>query len=435
MSSYHTSFTYLGKNSYDDFNLQIMHFENGDVGETDSYMSQESIYTDSPRGTKRMLYGTKYSDVAKLDITVMKPNGDEFGIEKTREIYKWLTGATQYSWMDLYIGDEVKYRMLCFAQNVRPYKIDSRIVGFIITMESSSPWCFSPVQQSNLMLLTGEETLEIQNPSDDMYTFTPMNIVFKNTEGNSLVISNNTLDETTQINNLAVNETVTLSDNLMITSDKTTRVFGNDFNYVWPRLKSGNNNFTIIGKGEFVYQYIYCIKVGDCIGDLNASSDPVCSEDGTIILDKLPWSRISNTPTTLDGYGISNAYTKTEVDQKIATEIDNKLADLDITGQVSLSWENIINKPTTAAGYELSDVYTKTEVDQRLKNISSSGDGTQIDTISWYKILDTPTTIAGYGMTDAYTKTEIDKKFENITAVDIDISEEDLNAMLEEVLN
>lgn len=317
MSSYHTSFNYLGKNSYKDFNLQIIHFDNGDSGETDSYMSQESIYTDSPRGTKRTMYGSKYSDVARLDITVMKPDSKEFGIEKTREIYKWLTGATQYSWMDLYIGDEVKYRMLCFAQNVRPYKIDSRIVGFIITMESSSPWCFSPLQTIS-QTLTGEETLQINNLSDDMYTFTTMNTIFKNTSGKSLIINNNTLGETTQVNNLATNEVVTLSDNLMITSDKPSRIFGSDFNYIWPRLKSGVNNFTITGKGDITFQYIYCIKVGDCVSGLNASSDPICDESGKIILDTLSWARISDTPSTLSGYGITNAYTKSEVDNKIA---------------------------------------------------------------------------------------------------------------------
>ena len=357
MSSYHTSFTYLGKNSYDDFKLQIVHFEDGDIGETDSYLSQESIYTESPRGTKRTLYGTKYSDVARLDITVMKPDGSEFGIEQTREIYKWLTGATQYSWMDLYIGDEVKYRMLCFAQNVRPYKIDSRIVGFIITMESSSPWCFSPPQEVS-QTLTGQETLQINNLSDDMYTFTAMNTVFENTSGSSLTIVNNTLGETTQINNLATNEVVTLSDNMMITSDKTIRVFGDDFNYTWPRLKSGINDFTITGKGKITFQYIYCIKVGDCVNGLNASSDPICNESGNIILDQLNWNRISDTPNLLSGYGIQDAYTKAEVDQKIANVTVN----------------NVYTKTEIDNNF-----YTKTEVDRFLAEATISIDETEFN--------------------------------------------------------
>lgn len=317
MSSYHSSFSYLGKNSYNDFRLQIVHFESGDSGEVDGYLSQEAIYTDSPRGTKRTIYGTKYNSVALLHITVVRPDGAEFGIEKTREINKWLTGSNQYSWMDLYVGDEVKYRMHCFVQDIKPYKLDSRIVGFVITAESSSPWCYSDVQTIS-QTLTGEETLQINNLSDDLYTYTEVRTVFKNTNGKSLTIANNTLAETTQINNLAANEVVTLSESMFITSDNSTRVFGNDFNYVWPKLKSGINEFVINGFGAITFEYIYAMKVADCVGDLNAASDPVCDENGNIILDTLNWNRISDTPSTIQGYGITNAYTKAEIDNKIA---------------------------------------------------------------------------------------------------------------------
>ena len=336
MSSYHTSFTFLDKNSYNDFNLQVVHFESGDNGETDSYLSQESIYADSVRGTKRTLYGTKYDSVISLDITVMHPDGAEFSIKKTREIYKWLTGSTQYSWMDLYVGEEVKYRLLCFIQNVRPYKIDSRVVGFIITAESSSPWCYSPLQTIT-QTVSGDKTLTIDNASDDMYVFTPMQTVFENTTGTSLTITNKTLNEKTQIDNIAANETITLSDNMMITSDKQTRVFGNDFNYIWPRLKCGVNQFTISGTGTVTFKYIYCIKVGDCVGDLNAAADPICDEDGKIILDKLDWNRIINTPTTLGGYGITDVYSKVEVDKKIQNvTISNNTINIDETELIAM---------------------------------------------------------------------------------------------------
>lgn len=317
MSSYHTSFSYLNKNSYNDFNLQITHFESGDSGEVDSYLSQEAIYADSPRGTKRTMYGTKYNSVALLNITVMRPDGTEFGIEKTREINRWLTGSNQYSWMDLYVGDEVKYRMHCFIQDVKPYKLDSRIVGFVITAESSSPWCYSDLQTVS-QVITGDETLQINNLSDDLYTYTEVRTVFQNSTGTSLTITNNSTGETTTINKLAANEVVTLSENMFITSDKSSRIFGNDFNYVWPKLKSGINDFSISGVGTITFEYIYAMKVADCVGNLNAASDPVCDENGNIILDTLNWNRISDTPTTLQGYGITNAYTKTEVDTKIA---------------------------------------------------------------------------------------------------------------------
>ena len=264
MSSYHTSFTYLGKNSYTDFNLQIVHFESVDSGEVDSYLSQEAIYADSPRGTRRTMYGTKYNSVALFQITVINPDGVEFDIEKTREISRWLTGSNQYSWMDLYICDEAKYRMHCFIQDIKPYKLDSRIVGFVITAESSSPWCYSNIQTIS-QTIDGSVTLQIDNQSDDLYTYTKMQTVFQNSTGESLTIANNTIGETTTINNVVANEIITLSENMFITSDNTTRIFGNDFNYVWPRLKPGINDFTISGVGAITFEYVYAMKVLDCI--------------------------------------------------------------------------------------------------------------------------------------------------------------------------
>lgn len=363
MSSYHTSFTYLNKNSYDDFNLKIAHFESGDSGETDSYLSQEAIYSESTRGTKRTMYGTKYNSVALLHITVTQPDGSEFGIEQTRKINRWLTGSNQYNWMDLYVGNEIKYRMHCFVQDVKPYKLDSRIVGFVIVVESSSPWCYSTLQIEPPLeeqFVDGTKTFIIDNPSDDIYTFTNMRTVFANSTGSALEVINNDTGETTKINNLVQNEVVTLSDNMFITSDNTYRIFGDDFNYVWPKLKSGTNELIVNGTGSISFEYIYPMKVVDCVGDLNAISDPICDENGQIVLDTLNWNRISDTPSTLQGYGIKNAY-------------------------------------------------TKTEIDEMFNNIDFSN-------------------------VDAYTKSEIDEKLANITAAGVDIDEEELNAMLAEVL-
>lgn len=48
-------------------------------------------------------------------------------------------------------------------------------------------------------------------------------------------------------------------------------------------------------------------------------------DDGIAVLTNLSlidWSQISNTPITLAGYGITDAYTKTEVDSSLATKAD-----------------------------------------------------------------------------------------------------------------
>ena len=82
--------------------------------------------------------------------------------------------------------------------------------------------------------------------------------------------------------------------------------------------------------------------------------------------------------TTLTGYGITDAYTKTETDTAIGKKAD---------------------KATTLTGYGIADAYTKTETDTAIG-----------------KKADKATTLTGYGITDAYTKTAADAKITAATA-------------------
>lgn len=322
MSSYHSSFTYLNKNSHDDFKWRIIHFDNGDVGETDSFLSVESVGTSMYDGTKTLLYGTKYSETAIISISIMKQDGTDFTLAETRKALSWLTGAKQNSWLDLYIVDEVKYRMLGHVQDVKPYRMDARIVGLTIVFESASPYAYSAPQKVEVEL-NGETAITLSNGSDDLYAYTQVNVKYTNTGGNFLFISNNTIGEETQITELAINEVITLSDNMMITSDKVGRVFGNSFNFIFPRLVAGENEFTVTGHGPIVFEYIYPIKVVDAVGELNIITDPICDDDFNIIVDTLPFSRISDLPNNFQAYNIQNVYSKVEVDALVAgIEID-----------------------------------------------------------------------------------------------------------------
>ena len=82
--------------------------------------------------------------------------------------------------------------------------------------------------------------------------------------------------------------------------------------------------------------------------------------------------------TTLTGYGITDAYTKTETDTAVGKKAD---------------------KATTLTGYGIVDAYTKTETDTAIG-----------------KKADKATTLTGYGITDAYTKTAADEKITAATA-------------------
>ena len=463
MSVYHNSFSYLGKNSKDDFNLMIAHFsDNADHGETDTFLSTSAVYSDSYDGTRQKFYGARYDSVAEVQITLIKQDGTDFGIVDNRNVLRWLTGSKQATWMDFYIGDEVKYRLLGRVKTAAQYKMDAKIVGLIVTFESVSPYGYSSPQIVSKSI-NGSGTITIPCDSDELYSYVYMNTTYTNTSGTTLTIKNNTTGDITTVSGLVSNEIINLSDNMVITSDHPTKTFGNNFNFVFPRLAAGDNDFVVNGNGNISFEYITPVKLGNIAIDINATTDPICDDNNQIVVDTLDWSRISNTPNTLYGYGISDAYTKSsvytkaEVDAKLAnvstqnvytkSEVDSKISNVSQTANNASSlassvstkltnnyytktevnskidnidvpdpsWESIKNKPTTTAGYKISDVYTKTEIDRKFANLDASG---SID-LSWGSITEKPTTVKGFGLTDVYTKTEVDSKISNINISNI----------------
>ncbi|CCH54496.1 GK12566 gene product from transcript GK12566-RA [Fibrisoma limi BUZ 3] len=82
------------------------------------------------------------------------------------------------------------------------------------------------------------------------------------------------------------------------------------------------------------------------------------------------FTALTDRPTTLSGYNITNAYTQTQINSLLSVKA---------------------NTATTLSGYGIGDAYTQSQVNTLL-----SGKAT------------TATTLSGYGITNAYTKTEVD---------------------------
>ena len=110
--------------------------------------------------------------------------------------------------------------------------------------------------------------------------------------------------------------------------------------------------------------------------------------------------------TTLTGYGITDAYTKTETDTAVGKKADKAttltgygIADAYTKTETDTAIGKKADKATTLTGYGIADAYTKTETDTAVG-----------------KKADKATTLTGYGITDAYTKTAADEKITAATA-------------------
>lgn len=164
---------------------------------------------------------------------------------------------------------------------------------------------------------------QINNQSDDLYTYIYLDIDYTNKTGDKFSVKNKTLNEETIITGLSDNEVISLSSKQFIVSDIPNKIFGDSFNFVWPRLAPGINDIVIDGSSQGLAQftYRYPMKVGDCTMDIDVYGSGIdcgsCSDGGSsggTFTGTIAWKDITNTPTTIEGYGITDAYTMDDVD-------------------------------------------------------------------------------------------------------------------------
>lgn len=119
--------------------------------------------------------------------------------------------------------------------------------------------------------------------------------------------------------------------------------------------------------------------------------------------------------TTLEGYGITDAYTKTEADGKFAT-VDQLQADVAATNEELVKKANaadVYSKTATdnllAEKANTADVYSKTDADTKFATNDQLQKYVAATNLELANKADKATTLKGYGITDAYTKAEVDK--------------------------
>jgi hypothetical protein len=113
-------------------------------------------------------------------------------------------------------------------------------------------------------------------------------------------------------------------------------------------------------------------------------TDPIVLESGMYSnptwLVALAWAKMTGTPTTLAGYGITD---------EIVLESESYSNPSWLT---ALAWAKITGTPTSLAGYGISD--------DIILGTSLYSNPSWITSLAWAKLTGTPTTLSGYGITD-----------------------------------
>ena len=259
---YHPKIEFRNRSNYDE-KLIVSTF-NPDSGETDTYLTMEPVYSESYDGAMRTDYGAKYTDVAKPSVTFIDIDGEDIQPYKVRSVLRWLTGSRQNAWMNVYnIDGDIVCSYLGRFTDVKLQKMDARVIGIVAYFTATTPWAYSDVQTVT-MQLNGATNFSIDNESDELYSLIYPRIIYKNIQNNaSLSIKNNTIGEETVFKKLQQGEIITIDNNFVAYSDNTSRIFNDDFNFVFPALSAGLNNFKAEGIGELTISFRYPMKVSD----------------------------------------------------------------------------------------------------------------------------------------------------------------------------
>lgn len=262
MAIYHPKIRFRGQTNYD-LELIVSTFD-PDNGAVDSYLDMEPVYTDSYDGAIRTDYGAKYSSVATPSITFIEVDGSDISPYKVRNTLRWLTGSRKNAWMDVCDkdGDTVCSYLGRFT-NVQLQKMDARVIGIIAQFTSVSPWAYSK-EATVTIDVNGETEFAIDNQSDDFYSYVYPKVSFKNNIDNfNFSIINKTLNSETVFKYLEQNEVVTIDNSFVAYSNNDKRIFNDDFNFVFPMLSAGTNQFCAKGSGTLTIKFRYPMKVTD----------------------------------------------------------------------------------------------------------------------------------------------------------------------------
>jgi len=117
------------------------------------------------------------------------------------------------------------------------------------------------------------------------------------------------------------------------------------------------------------------------------------------------WNDVYNKPTTLAGYGITDAVPSSRTITINGTTYDLSTNRSWTVTASSVDWANVTNKPTTLAGYGITDAVPSSRtitINGVSYDLSTNRSWTvTASSVDWANVTNKPTTLAGYGITDA----------------------------------
>lgn len=214
----------------------------------------------TPFRHKVHLYSTKYDDVLRFSMSIVKENGEKISNYEYIELVKWLTSPTTYCPMtvidfeDSYYHDNVIYYAICNGYNEF---VTDDVCGLTFDFECNAPYGFSPAQ---IYKFSGGTPITINNLTEEFSTdiYPVVTIDCKSTE--TITIRNDQYPDEVMSLDVLKGQTLTIdNESGMFTDGSKIFTFNElNFNFTWLHLAPGINTITVSGNvtGSIEFQCV-----------------------------------------------------------------------------------------------------------------------------------------------------------------------------------
>lgn len=250
-------------------------FESDD-GETSSFLNRSAVASETYDGRYKNTYRYRYDEVFSPRFTIIKKDFSEFAQSEVRQVLKYLTQTDKPALLEVDYDKEdentTEDRNWCAIggwTEINTYKIaNNRTVGIVATFEAITPYAMSSIFSYTISAENNYKKTIVINTDDNKPVYPRVTIqengagvrfinkhvdLGQSSTSTSIILANNTPGETIVVDGA----------NKIITSSYTTRIFGDDFNWVWLELYDGTNEITVEGDCTVTLEYREVRKVGD----------------------------------------------------------------------------------------------------------------------------------------------------------------------------
>lgn len=239
----------IGDFRLSDYGLMLATFSFNDSFDIGMSMETKEVYL--PKNPVPVYLESDYKSKLTPTITIIQnekiSNKIYFTTDEIRDILRRLTGYQGYKRFYIYGYDfmEDLYFNIRFT-DVEFEKSAGNIVGIRLNAECDSPFAWID-EEYNFDIQNSNQDIVVRNDSDDIYNYLlPKITITFNSTGSNFTITNTTdNNRQTKINSFSANETIIIDSNIGKVSSSLARSLANEFNYIFPKLISGDNTLKI----------------------------------------------------------------------------------------------------------------------------------------------------------------------------------------------